>query len=144
MRLRDDDLLAAGLEELEGRLDFRSHAPHGEVAFIKIAPALSHGHLVDVLLLRRAKIERNLVALKPLGASRAEHFCYPSGQYVEQHARWLKDFGIRSATTTNFGLASPEHSPYFLPRICDSDDMPELDFLAAVSGFKDLYAGIRA
>ena len=104
----------------------------------------THRFSLDDREAAKVELDRNLESLGNIGHHGAAHFCYPSGRYVEQHAAWLQDLGIKSATTTDFGLASPEHSPYYLPRICDSDDMSELDFMAAVSGFKDLYSGHRA
>ena len=41
-----------------------------------------------------------------LGGRSATHFCYPSGDYSRDFLPWLRQLGIRSATTCVPGLAS--------------------------------------
>lgn len=91
----------------------------------------------------RDELARNQAYLADFDIARPRHFCYPSGRYAAAHAEWLRELGIASATTTDFGLASRANSPYYLPRICDSEAMPEIDFMAAVTGFKDLVSTLR-
>ena len=84
------------------------------------------------------EVRDNMRVLAQIGVHSCKHFCYPSGEYVTQHADWLGAMGIESAVTTDFGLAAPDSHLFFLKRICVSDAMGDLDFEAAISGFKDL------
>ena len=61
MRLRDDDLLTTRVEKVEGRLDLGPHAARGEMALIEVAAAFGCRDAVEVLLFRRAEIQRHLV-----------------------------------------------------------------------------------
>jgi len=36
------------------------------------------------------------------------HFCYPSGEYTQNHAKWLKEWSVESATTCDVGLNTAE------------------------------------
>ena len=47
------------------------------------------------------------------------HFCYPSGDYTPEFFPWLRELGIRSATTCEAGLARADSEPMRLPRILD-------------------------
>ena len=84
------------------------------------------------------EVRDNMRVLAGLGIQPCKHFCYPSGEYVTQHADWLSAMGIESAVTADFGLAAADSHVFFLKRICDSDAMGDLDFEAAISGFKEL------
>jgi len=66
------------------------------------------------------------------------HFCYPSGEYTPNHAKWLKEWGIESATTCDVGLNTAETNPYFLKRILDTDILSDIEFEAELSGFIEL------
>ncbi len=63
-----------------------------------------------------------------------QHFCYPSGDHVPEYAEWLRSAGVVSATTCNPGLAEAGHNPFFIPRIIDTEQMPDETFRAWVSG----------
>lgn len=82
------------------------------------------------------EIDLNRNVLSSLSNNSLEHFCFPSGEYAECHQEWLSRLGIKSAVTTDFGLAHGDTPIYFLPRICDSESMSQINFEAAVTGFK--------
>jgi peptidoglycan/xylan/chitin deacetylase (PgdA/CDA1 family) len=90
------------------------------------------------------EVEDNMRVLSGLGIQSCKHFCYPSGEYAAEHPDWLRAMGMESAVTTDFGLVTQDSNLFFLKRICDSDAMGELDFEAAVSGFKDLVLRSRS
>ncbi len=82
------------------------------------------------------ELKENAEVLTSMGIKPCKHFCYPSGEFVPQHAEWLKNAGIESAVTTRYGLVSKTTSPYFLNRVCDTEAMDSLDFEVAISGVK--------
>ena len=86
----------------------------------------------------RQEIEDNRQALHEWIGRRPDHFCYPSGDWGHRQVPWLEEMGVKSATTCDPGLNSSRSSPHALQRILDSEDMHELEFEAALSGFNDL------
>jgi peptidoglycan/xylan/chitin deacetylase (PgdA/CDA1 family) len=88
------------------------------------------------------EIERNRRFLAAIdGTPTPSHFCYPSGEYRPHQKAWLRELGVRSATTTRHGLSYPGMDSMELPRFLDSDAYtPEL-FDAALAG---LLAMLRA
>lgn len=90
------------------------------------------------------ELNENKRSMEKMGIHDRYHFCYPSGIHASWQSEWLSSAGIRSATTTDFGLASASDSAHELPRICDSEAMTLLDFHAAISGFKDVFLQARA
>jgi peptidoglycan/xylan/chitin deacetylase (PgdA/CDA1 family) len=65
----------------------------------------------------------------------AEHFCYPSGDYDPCFFPWLREFGVRSATTCRSGLADSKMDPLLIPRMLDDGIATELDFERWLCGF---------
>ena len=84
------------------------------------------------------EIEDNRQALQAWIGRRPDHFCYPSGAWGPNQLPWLVQMGVKSATTCEPGLVDANSSPHALQRILDSEDMHELEFEAALSGFNDL------
>ncbi len=80
----------------------------------------------------RAGIERIL------GPTPRAHFCYPSGVYRPSFVRWLREAGVRSATTCDFRLATAGNEPLLLPRLVDTGNITPLEFEACLSGVADL------
>lgn len=62
------------------------------------------------------------------------HFCYPSGSFKPEYARWLCDNGILSATTCQSGLVHQNSNPYFLPRMIDHENIRPAEFTCWLSG----------
>jgi hypothetical protein len=63
-----------------------------------------------------------------------QHFCYPSGEYHAKHIPWLKQLGIRSATTCVPGFVSSSTPALLLPRFVDTMDNSESAFIVWLSG----------
>ena len=93
----------------------------------------------------RREIDGNRRALEPIAATPLVHFCYPSGEFEPSQIQWLRDSGIRSATTTRTGLNGAGADAMALLRFLDAEHVSELEFEAVMSGFYDLLrrAGLR-
>jgi len=89
------------------------------------------------------EIDANRAAIERLGGGFATHFCYPSGEYSPDHAQWLAQLGIVSATTCDAGSNSSDDSPFFLRRYMDRDDASDIEFEAELSGVADFMRRLR-
>jgi peptidoglycan/xylan/chitin deacetylase (PgdA/CDA1 family) len=65
---------------------------------------------------------------------RAQHFCYPEGDAKPEFVPWLRELGVRSATTCATGHASASLDPLLLPRFVDTMTQSEVEFRSWVSG----------
>jgi hypothetical protein len=65
----------------------------------------------------------------------SDHFCYPSGVWAHQMLPWLKQNGVRSATTCIHGLAAVGDNPLLLPRFLDHTNTSAVEFEAWLCGF---------
>ena len=81
----------------------------------------------------RAGIERIL------GPGRRTHFCYPSGIYEPQFFGWLRQAGVTSATTCDFGLATSRDDMLRLPRLVDTGNITPVEFEACLAGVADVF-----
>jgi peptidoglycan/xylan/chitin deacetylase (PgdA/CDA1 family) len=66
------------------------------------------------------------------------HFCYPCGAYRSEFLPWLKEQGVRSATTCDPGLASRDSDPLLLPRIVDQNNFSAVELESWLVGFSAL------
>jgi peptidoglycan/xylan/chitin deacetylase (PgdA/CDA1 family) len=73
----------------------------------------------------------------------ARHFCYPSGVYEERQWEWLNALAVKSSTTCDPGLNSPETPRHGLRRFLDGQNIHQLEFEAALTGFADLLRALR-
>jgi peptidoglycan/xylan/chitin deacetylase (PgdA/CDA1 family) len=80
------------------------------------------------------EIEENRKVIQELSSKPAIDFCYPCGVCRPEHLQFLREAGIRSATTCEDGLASPKDNPLLLPRIADMGGMTSLEFETSISG----------
>lgn len=80
------------------------------------------------------EIEENRSSLETMTGQRAEHFCYPSGVYDREFLPWLREAGVTSATTCDFGLASSSSDRLLLPRLVDVSSLTEIEFESWLSG----------
>jgi len=64
----------------------------------------------------------------------AEHFCYTAGFTSPELPGWLREAGVRSATTCEPDLAGPESDPLLLPRLVDTPAVSETELEAWLSG----------
>ena len=67
-----------------------------------------------------------------------EHFCYPSGEYFGEFLPWLRESGVRYATTCIPDLADRTADPLLIPRFVDTMGQSDLAFEAWVTGFAGL------
>lgn len=86
----------------------------------------------------RAEITRNRQAVEAITGKPARHFCYPSGVYGTQHPEWLSAMGIESATTCDPGLDDSTTDCLLLRRYLDQENFTDIEFEAAVTGFRHL------
>jgi peptidoglycan/xylan/chitin deacetylase (PgdA/CDA1 family) len=64
------------------------------------------------------------------------HFCYPSGDCAPEFLPWLKELGVKSATTCRRGLAESSSQVLMLPRILDNANASALDFESWLCGLR--------
>ena len=95
----------------------------------------------------RAEIQANrdeLASMLGTDSSQLEHFCYPSGLYQPSIFPVLRECGIKSATTTEFGLNPPGTSPFALKRILDCESLSDIELEARLSGFWTTLSAVRS
>ncbi|WP_326540127.1 polysaccharide deacetylase family protein [Pseudorhodoferax sp.] len=85
-----------------------------------------------------AEIDDNRRHLAEAGNPRADHLCYPSGEYTAAQIPLLAGMGLRSATTTQPGLVNTRSDRWQLPRLLDSDHLHDVEFEAELSGLLSL------
>lgn len=94
----------------------------------------------------RGEIERNrneLARLLEVAPASFSHFCYPSGVHAPVVYPVLEEMGVRSATTTDFGLNRRGENPFALKRILDCQSMSDIELEARLSGFWSLLMELR-
>lgn len=67
-----------------------------------------------------------------------DQFCYPSGLYHKQALGWLREHGVRFATTCETDLISRRTDPLLLPRYVDSMEKSAISFESWTTGFAAL------
>ncbi len=93
----------------------------------------------------RQQLEKNAWYIRRYrGGDPPRHFCYPSGQYRDDHASWLAQLGILSATTCDPGMNCSGQNPYLLRRFLDSESISEIEFEANICGVFELAKLARA
>ena len=93
----------------------------------------------DAALFAR-EIEDNAAEIRTLRGEDAtlDHFCYPSGVYYGEFLPWLREQGVRYATTCLPDLATRDTEPLLIPRFVDAMTQPAVVFEAWASGFAAL------
>ena len=82
----------------------------------------------------RLEILENREIVESLTNLPATHFCYPEGDCDATFFSWLRDLGVKTATTCATGLAKRESNPLALPRFVDTSLQTELMFGSWLSG----------
>lgn len=95
-------------------------------------------HFPDCPAAAHAELQDNRAAVEPVIGRRMNHFCYPSGKWSQAHTAVLDADSVESATTCETGLARRSSNMLALPRILDDNRVPEIEFEAEVSGFREL------
>lgn len=90
-----------------------------------------------------AELAENSRILREAGATSPEHFCYPSGSFLPQFAKWLRESRVESATTCQFGLVEAASNSYFLPRLMDHGSTSTAEFRSGLSGVAALLSRRR-
>jgi peptidoglycan/xylan/chitin deacetylase (PgdA/CDA1 family) len=90
-----------------------------------------HTHRHSNPVERRAFLEDVQLSRERIAAmtgSEPGHFCYPDGIYTKECADWLRDFGIKSATTCEVGLYGHDKDPMLIPRLIVTSSITDIDF----------------
>lgn len=90
------------------------------------------------------EIEENRSNLERVLDRKLEHFCYPSGRYHRRIYPWLRELGLKSATTTTAGFCYRSTPALELPRIVDGEGVSRIEFEAELSGILELVRRVRA
>ena len=125
----EDELRAARAAGIDIQLHTHTHRMHG-----------FDGERV------RGEIEHNrreLARLLDVAPDGLAHFCYPSGVHAPAVYPVLEAAGVRSATTTDFGLNPPGSNRFALKRILDCQSMTDLELEARLSGFWSMLMALR-
>jgi peptidoglycan/xylan/chitin deacetylase (PgdA/CDA1 family) len=77
---------------------------------------------------------RDVIAAAGVSRAALDHFCYPNGETRPELPTWLREEGIRSATTCVPGLAHRRADPLLLPRFVDTQNVSALKFEAWLCG----------
>jgi hypothetical protein len=72
-----------------------------------------------------------------------KHFCYPSGYWRPEFLPWLKEAGVRSATTGEPGIAERAADPLLLPRVMDSEWVSTIEFEGWLTGLPFRFQRVR-
>ena len=72
------------------------------------------------------------------------HFCYPSGEYDESMWVELESLGMKSATSSDSGLADENSNRFALPRVFDGENVSNIEFEAELSGFCEFIRSVKA
>lgn len=89
------------------------------------------------------EIRDNRAFIEELTGKPAVDFCYPSGVHRPEFLPWLRELGVRSATTCETGLAARGCEPLLLPRFVDTCFVPDYAFQGWLSGAAALVARRR-
>jgi len=80
------------------------------------------------------EIARNRELIRAATGIAPEHFCYPNGAYRAELTSWLRQAGVRSATTCDPGLVSKGANAMLLPRVTDSNNVSQARFESWLAG----------
>lgn len=92
----------------------------------------------------RREIDDNRQRIQSMIGQRPTHFCYPSGVYRQEFVSWLKQEGVKSATTCDVGFAKPGDNPFLLSRFVDTNGRTQIEFESWLCGIGELFAFRRA
>lgn len=81
------------------------------------------------------EIARNGELIRAATGIRPQHFCYPNGRYRPETTGWLREAGVKSATTCDPGLVLKGADPMLLPRVTDSNNVSQARFESWLAGF---------
>lgn len=82
----------------------------------------------------RRELADNARCLTEFSGKKPEHFCYPNGNYHPAFVAWLREEGIKTATTCDTGIASAASDPLLLPRVVDGEHLTAVEFESWLAG----------
>ena len=80
------------------------------------------------------EIDDNRKEIREITGREPSHFCYPCGDYAPEFFGWLREAGVRSATTCEPGLASVSDNWMRLPRLLDMNSFSAIEFEGWLAG----------
>ncbi|MDX1538463.1 polysaccharide deacetylase family protein [Arsukibacterium sp.] len=100
----------------------------------------THRHKFSELNLTDAQTEliNNQRYITQLTGKKAQHFCFPRGEYQQQQLDLLTQQQLKTATTTENELVSKHDHLLTLPRLVDNDKVSDLEFEAELTGVMTL------
>jgi len=101
-----------------------------------------HTFPTDPILAAR-EIEKNKEQINPLLEKPMSHFCYPSGVWSKEHWHILDELGIKTSTTCDNGLITPETPYHAWSRFLDSARISQIEYESELSGFTELLRKLR-
>lgn len=90
----------------------------------------------EEIALNRAKID-------PLLAKPMSHFCYPSGEWSQEHFEILDKQNIKTSTTCDNGLITASRPFQAWSRFLDSARISQIEYESELCGFTELLRKIR-
>jgi peptidoglycan/xylan/chitin deacetylase (PgdA/CDA1 family) len=84
------------------------------------------------------EISHNRALLEEWSGTPAVHFAYPSGVHRPEYIGWLRALRVRSAVTSESGLATRSSNLLLLPRVIDQQSLDATEFEAWLSGVRGL------
>jgi peptidoglycan/xylan/chitin deacetylase (PgdA/CDA1 family) len=105
----------------------------------------THRHRTpDDHALFQREIADNRARVDAIRGAPATHFCYPSGIYRASFLPWLREAGVRTATTCDPGLAASGSEPLLLPRLVDTSFLSALDVEGWLTGMSAFFMPRKA
>jgi len=89
-------------------------------------------------------LQRNRELITKMTGKEPKHFCYPRGDYTQECADWLRNDGIKSATTCDVGLCAKDTDPLLIPRLIDTSHLPDTTFESWLVGVGPLLSRLGA
>ncbi|MFT4924158.1 MAG: peptidoglycan/xylan/chitin deacetylase (PgdA/CDA1 family) [Phenylobacterium sp.] len=151
----DTHLLFEVAKALE--FDFASHVKHKTLtlmspAQVKAIKALgadiqlhthTHNTPLDSFSEFAEEINVNKAHIIDMVGQAPEHHCYPSGVYNQDSLVYLRQLGVKTATTCYAGFCTPETERLELPRFLDGENISQIVFEAEVSGVLEVFRQLR-
>jgi peptidoglycan/xylan/chitin deacetylase (PgdA/CDA1 family) len=107
-----------------------------------------HTHRHRLPLDDRAAVEREIAdnrrALAPVANRGLVDLCYPSGEFDRRLFPWLREAGIRSATTCESGFNYKATEPLAFSRFLDGENIALIEFEAELAGVLEFARRWRA
>lgn len=104
----------------------------------------THRHRFPTNAKKAAKeITKNRAKIDPLLPKPMSHFCYPSGEWSEEHWSILESQNIKTSTTCDNGLITAETPVHAWSRFLDSARISQIEYESELCGFTELLRKIR-